>query len=130
MNSASISLKNLSKKIHQYLSGEDVPDKPVRLNSMKSRLALGPEGLVEVSDPDYEAAYKNARNLALELKRKYPGLPKLPPYNSNPITGLQDLLEWCIDTGHLQQQANLANSEPAETDSQKNKFGFHSKRKE
>ncbi|MCJ7730458.1 MAG: hypothetical protein MUO27_11365 [Sedimentisphaerales bacterium] len=111
MNSANISLKSLSGKIRRYLSGEDVPDEPVSLNSMKNRLDILSHGL---SDSDYESAYKNTRNLALELKQEHPGLPKLPPCNSNPHTGLQDLLEWCSDTGHLQQQADLGKLKPTE----------------
>jgi hypothetical protein len=103
-------IKDLSEKIRRYLSGEDVPDKPYSLSTLKGRLLLASDGLTVSKDPDYEAAYKNARNLALELKEKCPGLPKLPPCKSNPITGLQDLLEWCIDTGHSQQQADLAST--------------------
>ncbi len=101
MNPANISLKNLSEKIRQYLSGEDVPDKPFYLTGMKGRLQLGPDGdLKVIPAPDYEAIYKKARDEALELKQGYSDLPKLPPYQSKPIIGLQDLLEWCIDVGN------------------------------
>lgn len=101
MNPANISLKNLSEKIRQYLSGEDVPDKPFYLTGMKGRLQLGPDGdLKVIPAPDYEATYKKARDEALELKQGYSDLPKLPPYQSKPIIGLQDLLEWCIDASN------------------------------
>ena len=124
MNSANIPLKSLSEKIRRYLSGKDVPDKP--LNSMKGRLQLTPDGLQTVPDPDYEAAYKEVWNLALELKQKYPGLPKLPLSESNPVVGLQYLLEWCIDTGHLQQQADFFKEEEAK----RGKGGFRKKASE
>jgi len=111
MNSTKISLKSLSGKIRRYLSGEDAFDEPVSLSSMKNRIDILAHGL---ADSDYESAYKNTRNLALELKQAHPGLPKLPTCNSNPHTGLQDLLEWCLDTGHLQQQADLGKLKPKE----------------
>ncbi len=97
MNPVNIGLKALSEKIRKYLSGEDVPDKPLHLSGVKNRLRLMPDGLQTVPDPDFEAAYKKAWDLALEIKQAYIGLPKLPSYESNPDVGLRYLLEWCID---------------------------------
>jgi hypothetical protein len=115
-NLVNIALKGLSEKIRRYLSGECEAYKPFfTLDSVKGRLLTQDEdGISYILDPDFEVAYKDARNLALELKQTYPGLPKLPSYISNPIVGLQGLLEWCIDTSG--DRADLPNVKTAETE--------------
>jgi hypothetical protein len=97
-NTLNSELKSLSRKIREYLSGEDVPDKPLYLTGMKGRLQLSPDGLEVIPNPDYEAAYKEALESALEIKQAYSGLPKLPSYESDPTVGLQYLWEWCSDS--------------------------------
>jgi hypothetical protein len=95
-----IELKDLAEKIRQYLSGI----------KYAFETNFSPEEYIEIDrtewnyipkpiEPEQETAiYINARNIAREIKQKYPGLTELPPLcESNPKIGLQALSEWCID---------------------------------
>jgi len=115
--SLDIELKDLSEKIRQYLSLE--PEGENYYDSAEWNFL--PKPLKDSFTEKDKATYINLRNLALEIKQKYPGLTKLH-YEPNPIIGLQDLWEWCIDNIGEQKpietrggKAHLLNEKTAET---------------
>ena len=98
-NTLNSELKSLSEKIRQYRAGKGVPDKPLYLTGMKGRLQLGPDGdLKVIPAPDYEAAYEDAWDQALNIMQKFAGLTEfteLPKNKLEPMIGLRYLEEWC-----------------------------------
>lgn len=109
-----IQLEDLSEKIRQYLSGKGVREKSAKgvreksameaLNSMAGRMQLGPDGEMLVSDAEYDkpvktikAAYEEAWDQALDIKRKFPDTDFIGRLNAqpDPKNGLRYLLEWC-----------------------------------
>jgi hypothetical protein len=110
MDTQSISLKSISRKIRQYLSGKYISPKSIAMKNNIYNELFNPEGEMYL---DFEAAYKDVHDLALKLKSNHSIALKLPPYNPNE-RGMRELLEWCIDADRLQQQADLASIKQTE----------------
>ena len=96
-NTLNSELKSLSEKIRQYRSGEGVPDKPLYLTGMKGRVQLGSDGLEVIPNPNFEVAYNDAWDQALNIMRKFTdtNFTGLPDNKSEPMIGLRCLEEWC-----------------------------------
>ncbi len=124
-------LKSLSEKIRQYRSGEGVPSKPPAPDSMEGRVDLNADGrmfyedagdqALNTKDLDYEAAYENVRDQALNIIRKFPDIDftALPRKESDLKTGLMDLEEWCY--ANRQSVAEEPQEPPAKTKRSKKK---------
>ena len=41
--------------------------------------------------------YNDARKCAISFRGIYSALPALPAYKDNPLDGLQDIMDWCIE---------------------------------
>ncbi len=125
--SLDIELRGLSEQIQQYLLGksrdlESLSTDDTAINGKYIQVdATEWNYIPKPQPPQPETAYINARNIALEITQKYPGLPELPQlYESKPIIRLQGLLEWCIKAQKVMDEAAFLN--------QQDKFGFHPKR--
>jgi len=102
-------LDELIGEIQKHIAGEGVPNKPPR--ERKKWIGFGPEGLVNVPDPDYKVAYESDYDEALRIKNDCPELGELPSYNIEAKEGLRRLLERCIEAKHKIE----AEIKPAET---------------
>jgi hypothetical protein len=76
--------------------------------------------LTESAVEEAKAVYLHARKIANWIRKSKPDLPPLPPSETDPFLGIQTVSEWCIE-------ADLAEKEEAERNSQRGKFGFRPK---